>query len=338
MNKYIVFLILFVISIISDVSGASVLINQNQYNVVAVPVNYTSCVNVETTCISSHFANNTQNINTSIAWGTVYKFDFWGVRVPALNSVNVESPTLLVEVFKSSTLNFADAVIFDTASYNLANTAIQKITFNLDADIQITDNASNLLVRSIWIRMSQPGYNASNVDGQRNNALGFFASGTTNTDPYPGGLLMGKGATISTYIPLAPQGNEDLSFVMYGTYVTPDEPPGPPGDTTEPPTELPCDDCDPYPGDPGGNESFFIPDFGNNTIYCPDCIGNETKNSTAVIKPGSGFCASLISFGYGSLDGCDAYSYIDFLYDYSLLFFILSIIAIGAKIWYISSR
>lgn len=129
-----------------------------------------------------------------------------------------------------------------------------------------------------------------------------------------------------------------IDVFFYGTFLFPPTPTPP---IQPPDNPLPCPECTennsalPEGGSDEGN--FFNPYFENSTQNCPTCIGNETRLVSNTIEPSSGFCTVLIPLGYGSSEGCTTKSFIDFMYDYSILFFLLSLILLFYKIYLIGA-
>ena len=131
--------------------------------------------------------------------------------------------------------------------------------------------------------------------------------------------------------------NLNINFIpisVYGQHkwpVTPQPTPTSVGNETN--ASIPCTFCDvPFP-ESTTNESFE-PDFSNPNEICPDCF-NDTK---IIIPEGNldnekGATKTLKSFGYCNEFGCSIQDLINFLYDFSLLLFFISLLTLAYKLW-----
>jgi len=354
MKKIFILILIFIFSI--NISSASLLFKQGIYSNVGIPVSISSCTNYVqggfNFCVTSRNASNIQSVTIDSTWKTISGVKFYALRENSLNNNgNDESPTLRVRVYKSTTANFADASLWDTADFNINNVNLGSFTFNFDADMQIYSGETQIL-NSFWVEFYQPNYNNSNVDGQKNNAVAYYNAETTI---YPGGKLYQSPTNTFTYSEMNQYaypynyGYADLTFELFGTFKIPQTPlPTPiiPGTT---PSVQPqeCSLADYYVGNcstmPDAlwikNDSIsFIPSFNNTTQYCPTCQGNETTTTKNTLVTTTAFCQTLIGFGYGSNTGCSSKDFISFLYDSSIGFFYLSIVLLMWKIYLVYKR
>lgn len=125
----------------------------------------------------------------------------------------------------------------------------------------------------------------------------------------------------------------DMYFKMYGQFRFPTTPdPTPSATSTQPITTSTIPEgTPPAPGE--GEGELMIPDFGNGTIICPDCAGNETEQRGEGIDGDTGIGGTMKGLGYCKSGTCTTQDFIDFLYDFSNAIFILSIMFIMVKMF-----
>lgn len=140
-----------------------------------------------------------------------------------------------------------------------------------------------------------------------------------------------------------------MNFEVIGFSRIPDTPV-----PTPPPEGLPGDGDVPLPGEctwmdmwaglcenplPDFEDFHDFPDYNETYNFtkpkqelCPDCIGNETIEIPGdTIPSDKGFSQFLKGLGYCKEQGCDVYDLIDFAYDFSIMFIILSFILVILK-------
>lgn len=271
--------------------------------------------------------------NNIYQWGKVQTIDAIGIKLATPSGA--PNGDLKIRVYSYDTLY--NYVLEEELTYTYAQLVLAQCTDGCDVHIFLSSTINVVSNKGYAIGVysqstGYPWYIYGNLNSKQFFNLPSLSSfnGLYTSVNYPNGTTPHYSDAFFSF---------DINYLdvfFYGIFLFPPTPTPP----IEPPDNpLPCPECDENNSalpDSGTDEGDFSnPDFENSTGNCPQCMGNETRSVGNTIEVTSGFCAVLVSLGYGSSDGCNVKSFTDFLYDYSIIFFVLSLILLGYKIYLI---
>ena len=267
--------------------------------------------------------------NNIYQWGKVQTIDAIGIKLATFSGT--PNGNLKIRVYSYDTLY--NYVLEEELTYTYAQLQLTGCTDGCDVHIFLSSTINVVSNTGYAIGIysestGDPWYVFGNANSQPFFNLPSISSynGLFSSVNYPNGTTPSYSDEFFSF---------DINYLdvlFYGTFLFPPTPTPP---IQPPDNPLPCPECTNSTGLPesGIDEgNFSTPDFENSTQNCPECVGNETRLVGNTIEPTSGFCTVLVPLGYGTSDGCNTKSFIDFLYDYSILFFLISLILLGYKI------
>ena len=337
MNKFYLWLMLIIFSI-NNVSG-SLLISQDNYNIFSEPqyvINFCD-LSKYCLCITSNNSISGQIIKIEDNFKTIDSLKFY---MQKLSNDKSYTGTIILKVYKSTTADpqTATLTLWETINLNPTSLSITENTIFFTYPIPvyggINEDEKILNYLFITIEETYPDIDDTNLIG-----YGFLRM---SSDYYSDGKLYQKYNNIWTsfddmYYDINGNLYHDLTFKLYGTYKTSPNPEWPDNEY-DPCVEGNC--SVPVPAPDG-----VLPDFSNDFIEeinytdftkpsqnCEFCQGNETK----IIKGGlgksdTGFGQTLSGLGYCQKSNCTMDDFIDFLYDWSIGFFLISLIFLFNK-------